>query len=116
MGGGVLGVAHVECDPLLLPAPAVPGSFRDADALAVASPLCSDPVETFLEAVTLRLGREIVFRELTVDGDWTKTNLFCVDSGKSQLLLTPELFPWDPASGQDGEGQLGSGGGISLGW
>lgn len=45
-----------------------------------------------------------------VDGGWTKTRLFYVDSGKSQLLLTTELFPWDPKSCQDGEGQLGSGG------
>lgn len=43
-----------------------------------------------------------------VDGGWTKTGLFCEDSGKSHLLLKPELFP--SKSCQDGEGQLGSGG------
>lgn len=120
--GGVLGGQHMQRgDPLLLPVPALPGSFRDADALGVASPLCSEPVEMFPDAIILWGGRgeeEIAFSwwmELMVDGGWTKTSLCGVGSGKSQLLLTPELFPWDPKILPGWRGAVG-GLGVSLGW
>lgn len=56
------------------PALAVPRSFRDADALIVASPLCSDPVEMFPEAVTLRGGEKLPSGGWRLDKDQQPRN------------------------------------------
>lgn len=102
-------------DSPLLPVPAVAGSFRVADALTAASPLCSDPGEMFPGAVILPRERN---GHRGADAGWRldKDPSVLCGQWESQLLLTPELYPEAPEPGQDGERQLGLGGSGMVEW
>lgn len=84
-------------DPLLLPAPAVPGSFRDAVALTIVSPLCSDPVVMLPEAIILRGERNC--RQQT-DGEWRLDKDQSVLCGQWEIPAPADAraFPMGPPS------------------